>query len=228
MSNSDLLLAVCKEIESLLDQLVLVGGCATELLITDTAAPEPRPTYDVDMVLHALNIGDYYKVETQLRELGFSQTEDEQGIICRWTKKALVLDVMPTDEKILGFTNRWYPHAVEYAENITIGGLKINYITAPIFIATKLEAFYSRGKDDILASHDLEDLISVIDGRNSIVDEIRSAPSEVTEYLVKSVRKLLDNSKLEDALPGYLPPDSAGQDRLDSLVAKLREISLIE
>ena len=43
MKNKELLLEVCMEIEPILDQLVLVGGCATELLISDEAAPSPRP-----------------------------------------------------------------------------------------------------------------------------------------------------------------------------------------
>ena len=161
MNNRELLLAVCKEIEVLLDQLVLVGGCATELLITDVAAPEPRPTKDVDMVVDVASLADYYKIEEQLRELGFTQSIDNQGVICRWIKNGLMLAVMPTNERILGFTNRWYAIAVKNAQQIMINGMNINHITAPIFIATKLDAFLSRGKSDYWTSHDLEDLISV-------------------------------------------------------------------
>ena len=47
--------------------------------------------------------------------------------------------------------------------------LEIRVVTAPYFIATKIEAFRGRGRGDFLASHDLEDLIFVIDGRSSIV-----------------------------------------------------------
>ena len=38
-------------------------------------------------------------------------------------------------------------------------------VTAPYFMATKIEAFYGRGGDDFLGSHDMEDIITVIDGR---------------------------------------------------------------
>ncbi|VAX09705.1 hypothetical protein MNBD_GAMMA25-1231 [hydrothermal vent metagenome] len=117
---------------------MLVGGCATELLITDIAAPEPRPTKDVDMVVDVASLADYYKIEEQLREFGFTQSMDDQGVICRWIKNA---------------------------QQIMINGININHITAPIFIATKLDAFLSRGKADYLLNHDLEDLISVVDGR---------------------------------------------------------------
>jgi hypothetical protein len=145
MNNRDLLLAVCREIEPLLNQLVLVGGCVTELLVTDPAAPKPRMTQDVDWVVNAISLGDYYKLESQLRAFGFSQMQDDYGIICRWVKGSLMLDVMPTDEQILGFTNRWYPDAVAYAQQLTIEEITIHHVTAPFFVASKFEAFASRG-----------------------------------------------------------------------------------
>lgn len=180
MNNRELLINVCREVEPLLDQFVLVGGCLTQLLITDSAAPHPRPTQDVDMVVNALTLGDYYKVESKLRDLGFSQSMGEHGIICRWFKGELILDVMPPVKKILGFTNRWYRHAIEFSESISLNGMVINHISAPIFIATKLDAFNSRGKGDFMMSHDLEDLISVIDGRSSIIGDIKASPLKCT------------------------------------------------
>jgi hypothetical protein len=52
-------------------------------------------------------------------------------------------------------------------------GTVIRSITAPYFLATKLEAFQSRGKGDVFASHDLEDVIAVIDGRPAITEETK-------------------------------------------------------
>ena len=225
MRNKELLIAVCSEIEPILDQLVLVGGCATELLITDEAAPAIRPTIDVDMVVKVASLSEYYKLEEQLRALGFRQTQDDQGVICRWQKNKLLLDLMPTDEKILGFSNRWYELAVEFSESININGLSFNHITAPIFLATKIEAFESRGENDYMLSHDLEDAISVIDGRQEIVDEIMSSPISVKRFLSEQFEYLLKDRNFEEALSGYLPPDSAGQGRLGLLTNKLNKIS---
>lgn len=225
MRNKELLLAVCSEIQPILDQLVLVGGCATELLITDTAAPATRPTLDVDMVVKVASLVEYYKLEEQLRALGFAQTQDDQGVICRWNKNNLLLDLMPTDENILGFTNSWYSLAVEYAEHISIDGLQLNYIPGPIFIATKIEAFDSRGDNDYVLSHDMEDAISVIDGREDIVTEIENSPDTIRDFLSKRFELFMDDFSFEEALPGYLPPDVAGQGRLDSLISKLEKIS---
>ena len=51
------------------------------------------------------------------------------------------------------------------------------------FVATKLEAFVSRGDSDILSSHDLEDILNVIDGRPSIVDEMTAATDALQGYV---------------------------------------------
>ncbi len=225
MSNKALLLAVCREIAPMLDRLVLVGGCATELLITDTAVNRIRPTQDVDMIVEVLSLGDYYQLEEQLKSFGFSQTADDQGVICRWTKASLRLDLMPTDGKILGFSNRWYPLASSTANKFLLGELSINLITAPVFIATKLEAFYQRGNADFLSSHDLEDLISVIDGHSNIVEAISHCPEQVRNFLIVEFRKLIAESDFEDALQGHLPPDSASQARFPLLLNKLRSIT---
>ena len=83
---------------------------------------------------------------------------------------------MPLDKKVLGFTNRWYKPAIEADEEHEIlSGMTIRVISSPYFCATKLEAFDGRGAGDYLASHDLEDIITVIDGRAEIIEEISSA-----------------------------------------------------
>src|SRR6266404_4514567 len=49
-ANLELLKQVAKRLGSLLPEVVFVGGCTTELFITDEAAPEVRPTFDVDVI----------------------------------------------------------------------------------------------------------------------------------------------------------------------------------
>ena len=64
--------------------------------------------------------------------------------------------VMPLDEKILGFSNRWYRPAMKSAvERKLEPGLSIRVVNSAYFCATKLEAFASRGKGDYMAGHDL-------------------------------------------------------------------------
>jgi hypothetical protein len=40
------------------------------------------------------------------------------------------------------------------------------------FVATKFEAFHGRGNNDHLASHDLEDIITVVDGRPELMGNL--------------------------------------------------------
>lgn len=93
------------------------------------------------------------------------------------------------------------------------------------FCASKLEAFGDRGKNDYVASRDLEDLIAVVDGRAELVGEIQAAQSDVRSYLTKNIAKLLGTRGFVDALPGHLPPDSASQERIATLMARLRAIA---
>jgi hypothetical protein len=104
-------------------------------------------------------------------------------------------------------------------------GLRIRAVTAVYFCATKLEAFTGRGRQDYLSSHDLEDLIAVVDGRSALIDEIDQASSAVRTYVSSEVRKLLQINAFMDALPGYLLPDAASQGRLVNLIARLKKIA---
>ncbi len=122
---------------------------------------------------------------------------------------------MPLDEKILGFSNRWYRAAMEAATTHQLfPDLEIRVVTAPYFLATKIEAFRGRGRDDFFASHDLEDLVFVSDGRSTIVQEVRTEPALPREYLRTEIAGLLATSRFIDALPGYLLPDAASQARM--------------
>ena len=134
---------------------------------------------------------------------------------------------MPLDEKILGFSNRWYKAAMDSSEEHELEvGLRIRVITGVFFTATKLEAFKSRGKGDYFSSPDLEDVIAVVDGRAELLEEIQSAPEDVRSYIASGIRRLLDTSAFRDALPGYLLPDKASQARISTLLERLAAIAV--
>jgi predicted nucleotidyltransferase len=224
--NLELLTSVARLLRPMLEELVFVGGCTTTLLITDPAAAEVRPTYDVDSIASITSYAEYKAFSKRLRQLGFAEDQSYGAPICRWAHGKIRLDVMPTDERILGFSNRWYKPAMEKPQRIQLDNdLIIRVVTTPLFLGTKLEAFKGRGKNDFFASHDLEDVISVIDGRSSLLDEIQHAPKELRLYLAYEVHKLITNPEFADALPGYLLPDSASQARLHPLLQTLRAIA---
>lgn len=212
----------------LLAEMVFVGGAVAGLLITDPAQPAIRPTEDVDMIVQVLAHQDYYSLEQRLRQQGFMQDLRAEAPICRWKIRGITVDIMPTLEDILGFTNRWYGYALETAQTIILpAGLQIRCISAPLFVATKLEAFAGRGEGDFLFSHDLGDLLAVIDGRESLVEEARQTKPELRQYLHDKLSELLEMPAFMQALPGHLPGDAASQQRLPDLREKLFQLSTL-
>lgn len=209
--------------DGLREELVFVGGAVTGLLITDPAQPAIRPTEDVDLIVQATVRADYAHVEKALRAQGFVNDISKDAPICRWRVGAVTVDVMPTLKEILGFSNRWYPLALATAGKTPLpSGMVIRLITAPVFIATKFEAFADRGNSDYLFSHDLGDLISVIDGRDELMAECSQLDEELKDYLRGWVGRLLATPAFLEALPGHLPGDAASQARLPDLEGKLR------
>lgn len=221
--NLELLRVVAEHLGALREKVVFVGGAATGLLVTDPAAPTPRPTKDVDVIVEVASRAEYNTaLRNQLLDLGFTEDTDEGAPLCRWVVAGVKVDVMPTAEGILGFTNRWYAPAIRHAvEHQLPGGPKILLTTAPLFLATKLEAFRGRGAGDYQASHDLEDLIAVADGRPGLEAEVAAAPPELRQYLATAAGELLDAAEFRDALPGHLPGDAASQARVPALLGRL-------
>jgi hypothetical protein len=226
--NLELLADAARFLRPLLGELVFVGGCTTPLLITDTAAADVRPTYDVDAIAEITSYAAYTAFSERLRNLGFAEDVSEGAPICRWRQQNTVLDVMPLDPKILGFSNRWYKPAMDAALEREIDtGLRIRVVAPVYFCATKLEAFAGRGKGDLQSSHDLEDLVTVVDGRVELLRELQSAEETVRRFVAAEIRKLLNATAFLDALPGYLLPDPASQARVGPLIERLHRIAVL-
>lgn len=212
--------------DDLLAEFVFVGGAIAGLLITDPAMPSIRPTEDVDLLVQALTLADYHRVGKTLIARGFSHDMSSDAPICRWRAGAVAVDVMPPVDSILGFSNQWYPLALETAIPQALpSGRMIRLVAPPVFLATKLEAFSGRGNNDYLFSHDLGDFLAVIDGRDSLIAECRASSDNLKTYLGERVAGLLATPAFIEALPGHLPGDSASQQRLPDLEDKLRAIA---
>jgi hypothetical protein len=226
--NLDQLIAAADVLRPLLAELVFVGGCVTGLLITDEAAGEPRGTIDVDAIAEITSYAQYAEFGGHLRSLGFSEDTREGAPVCRWIRGAMILDVMPLNEKILGFSNRWYQAAMAASVMKKLrDDLEIRIVAAPYFVATKLEAFKGRGGGDFLGSHDLEDVVSVVDGRETLIAEVRDAGAKLSAYVRHEIAKLLAKPGFIDALPGFLLPDSASQLRIGIVLARLQNLASI-
>jgi hypothetical protein len=215
-----------RKLAPLLHQIAFVGGCVTELLLSDPAAAPVRSTLDVDAIIATASYAEFTLLEKRMRELGFRESHSDGAPICRWLHEDLILDLMPADSTILGFGNRWYRPALENAQRTSIGEYSIQLITAPYFLATKLEAFHGRGKNDFRMSHDLEDIVTVIDGRPELVEEVRGVAANLKKFLSDEFRDLLSNRAFLDALPGHLLPDAASQQRAHLVLRRMQQFVL--
>lgn len=217
---------VAARLGPLLERVVFLGGAVTGLLLTDTAAPEARFTEDVDVVVAVDSRAGYYRLEETLRDLAFTHVRE---VICRWNIAGVLVDVMPTDATILGFSNRWYPGVLETATRVPLGdSLAVRLVTAPYFVATKLEAFSDpkwEGSGDYFASRDMADVIAVLDGRPELTSEIAATGDDVRLFLSEEVRRLLADADFREALSGHLMPDDASQRREPQLLQRLEAIA---
>lgn len=134
LENIRMLELAAQHLDCLLAEVVFVGGATVELWITDEAAPEFRPTDDIDVIAEITTTRDFHRFERRVRKLGL-ENDQQSRVICRFRHpdSSLVLDVMPTEASILGFENRWqgeaFPHAVEVA---LPSGKSIRAIPPPI------------------------------------------------------------------------------------------------
>lgn len=223
--NIGLLTRVVEALGELRSRMTFVGGCATALLITDPAASPVRATQDVDAVVAMVSLAEYHQLGEALRARGFSQSIEEGEPPYRWTLAGLKLDLMPSDPAVLGFTNRWYPAVLRSAFTVSVGeGIEIRVADAPSFLATKLEAFLDRGQGDYLSSHDLEDVLSVVDGRPELVEEVRAADADLRTFVGTTFADLLADEGFLNALPGLVLEGSPAG-RTPIVLQRLRQLA---
>jgi len=207
-------------------QVAFIGGATAGFYATNPGAPEARPTFDIDCVIE---IASYFKqgdLETTLRKLGFKTDLSNGAPICRWEFRGIKVDIMPIDPSILGFSNRWYKDGVEFSTEIELPNKnKIRIFTAPYFIASKIEAFKSRGRNDMRISPDFEDMIYVLDNMDEIANDLKKAESSLREYVQNFLGALLNDEDSDEAIAAALPY-GAGQTGIDKIKRIMNEINV--
>lgn len=207
----------------LLPQVVFVGGCTTALLVTDELALQSiRFTDDVDLIVQIMSKSHWREIQSVLRQRGFSESIHDD-VICRMRLGELKVDFMPDDASILGFTNRWYHTALETARDVKlVSGVSIRVVDPAHFIATKLEAYKGRGRGDPLGSHDIEDILTVVDGRFELAKDLAESDSLLTEYVAEELGKLLQLIDFEYAVQSIANNDDQREtllfNRLEEIV----------
>src|SRR4030042_553048 len=182
--NIDILQVVATGVGELKEVLVFVGGAVSELYADDPASSDIRPTQDVDCVIELSSRMEYARLEENLRTKRFTHDTSKDAPICRWIYQGIKVDVMPTEESILGFKNWWYPGGIENKISKKLPDGKEIYVFPPeYYLASKFEAHHDRGGNDLRQSHDFEDIIYIFDNCPDILENIRNADENIRNYL---------------------------------------------
>jgi predicted nucleotidyltransferase len=195
--------AVANALNSLNEKVVFIGG-ATVSLYVNRPVMEIRPTDDVDVIIEILNYKERAELEERLREIGFSNDIDS-GIVCRYKIHGIVVDIMPTNDPSIGFSNKWYQEGFENSVDYKIDEYcSVKILDAPYFIATKIEAFKGRGKNDGRTSQDFEDIVFVLENRESIWQEINELEGDISTYLKNEIKEMLKNKYLAEWIDSHV------------------------
>jgi len=194
----DMLSRVAVALDELVNEVVFVGGCVTGLLVNDPFTLEQvRFTDDVDLIVDVITHADWNHLQNKLRERGFKEDMMDK-VICRMRYSGLKVDIMPIDEQILGFANQWYRSAIKSPVRYKLSEqLSVNIVSPVYFVATKIGAYLGRGNNDVLTSHDVEDVVTLFDGRPEIVGEINHAERHVCQYISDQLAELLKDPNFE-------------------------------
>jgi len=226
-TNINMLQTVANGLGELKNDMIFVGGAVAELYASDPAASDIRPTLDVDCVIGISTRLAFYRLEENLRARGFANDTSQGAPICRWIYKDIKVDVMPTDENILGFSNKWYVEGIENEiKKILPDGTEIFVFPPEYYLATKLEAHKSRGGDDLRQSHDFEDIIYILDNCPNLLNDISKANASVKAYLKIEFKSLLQNNGLLEGIESALPYGSGieGTEIIYELIQNIAEI----
>jgi predicted nucleotidyltransferase len=216
----------------LVDEVVFVGGATVHLWLTEVAAPPVRATDDVDVICDVTTYVQYQALAERLRGRGLEEAINEP-VICRWRHResGLAIDVMPTSEDVLGFSNPWYEVGIATAVELELpSGKRIHAVAPPVVVATKLAAWLGRGGGDVLTSLDVHDIIVLVDGRPELIDELAAQHEELRNYVAAELAALREVDYFEYVVQaavaayGEVANERAAivTERLDAIIARLR------
>ncbi|HAR67367.1 MAG TPA: hypothetical protein DCR55_14305 [Lentisphaeria bacterium] len=135
-----------------------------------------------------------------------------------------MLDLMPMEQDVLGFSNRWYIDGWKSAIPMALPPeLSIRIFRYPYFLTTKLEAFHDRGADDPRFSHDLEDIVLTLAARTDLPKDFEEIPPMLMAYLRNAIHGLMTKRRYREYITCNLPMHVAKDafERLDRFFAMI-------
>lgn len=202
--NNAIIKRVANALGELNEKVIYVGGATVSLYINDPAADDVRPTKDVDISIKVASFVELEDIREQLTDKGFIQSSD-LDVICRFKLEDILVDVMATKPIAWAPANPWFEKGFEKLEKTKVNEITIQIMPLTFFLASKFTAFHDRGGNDPRFSHDLEDIIYIIDNRtdwHQIL--INEQDQEVKEFLINEFRIIQTSNKMQEAILGNL------------------------
>ena len=218
---------VAKGLGPLKKKVVFIGGATVALYLKGTTNTAVRPTDDVDCVIEIMTRQNYSELQAALEKVGFRHSMEEQVPICRMDFKGLKVDIMPSDPRILGFSNMWYTEGMQHAiETKLPNGDTVLIFSLPYFVATKIEAYFERGQGDFRLSSDIEDVITVLAGQSDFED-LLSASETVKAYLKKNFRMFVADPLFLQSLLSHLDSGPDREEKAEHLLNRINRFCVV-
>ena len=229
MSNLAMIETIANALGDLKEKVIFVGGSVAELYADCPEVSDIRPTKDVDCFLEIHTYFQYTKFEDEIRKLGFKEDTTQGAPICRKIYRGIRVDFMPNDEKVLGFSNRWYADGIIHKkQNVLPNGTNIYILHIEYYLASKFEALFNRGGKDIRGSHDWEDIVYIMDNSAELVNSIKQCNNiHLIEYFQEQYSKLLKNNNIREIVYAALPYNSE-EESINKILSIMNELAIME
>lgn len=226
LKNSTINIKVIEKVANALGELnndvIQVGVAIVSFYITDMGADQPRPTKDIDISVQISTYSEMDRLREQLATKGIYPASD-QNVMYRYEFEDVLIDFIPYEATPLGPTNSWLKPGFPLAYEVQAGDKTIKILPVSYFLATKFEAFKSRGKNDPFMSHDFEDIIYVLDNNIEVVEIIKIADDNLKNFMKEMADFILNHPSKNDIISGHINPFTNAE-RTPIVIDKLEQI----
>lgn len=203
--NKEAIELVAIGLKDLKDDMIFVGGAIVSLYATYPASDEIRMTTDIDITTEIKHFQEWATLNEALIAHKFNPDPMGHAMI-RYRYKNIPVDIIPDGADIaVSDSNKWYQYGYDDIRTVKVNSQEIQIFSPAVFIATKFEAFKNRGKD-YRTSHDIEDILYVLQNSDGIVNDVKGAHLEVQKFLKDELMKILNHSSSDEILSAHLQP----------------------
>jgi hypothetical protein len=79
----------------------------------------------------------------------------------------------------------------------------------------------------MLASHDFEDIINIVEGRSALLADIRAASLPLRAHVVKRLAATLADEGFRNTLPGLITADELHAQRVTTVLDRLSDLAAL-